>query len=72
MYKYYFNGLAKEPELLHIQCLLSDLLENTDKSPDVASISVINTIKYTNSKLVEKINHDSCFGLPASFFLYLQ
>lgn len=45
MYKYYFDGDAEEPSVIHIQCLLSDLLEATSKSPDVDAISVLNSIK---------------------------
>lgn len=70
MYKYYYQDWEKIPELLHIQTVLSDSLEKIEKAPDVESTAVINTIKYTNSRLTEKMNHGSIYGLPASWFVW--
>ena len=71
MYKYYLEDDATEPSVLHVQCLLSDLLEGTGKSPDVDAISVINSIKLTNSRLEDQMN-STAFGMPSSFLLHLQ
>ena len=51
---------------------MSDRLEDTGKSPDVDSLGVINTIKNSNTKLLEMLENGKVFGIPSTFFLNLQ
>ena len=68
LYKYYYKDDDEFPTLIHVQTVLSDRMENLNKSPYLDALSIIRTIEENNSDLSDKIL-STTFGISSKRYL---
>ena len=62
LYKYYYRGLDDYPSLIHVQTVLTGKMEKLSKSKYLDALSIIKTIRETNTNLSDLYLYGSVFG----------